>query len=126
MITEQTKPDNVKLDERRAVRIQLLVIVIWFGGILNLFSHESGPGGWSWDVVRWFIAVAAMFVLGCFAFASVTEFDFVKSFDRGQRRLFVFVLFIGGIAAISVGFPTAPFLMFLLTGFALDWWGTAK
>ena len=56
----------------------------------------------------------------------VTEFDLVKSFDCGQRRISIFVLFVGGIAVISVGFETASFLMFLLAGLALGWWGTAK
>ena len=52
----------------RAARIQSLVIGIWIGGMFNLFSRETGPGGRSWDVIRWLAAVAA--ILGCFAFAS--------------------------------------------------------
>ena len=94
----------------------MLVIVIWIGGVGGLI----GVGDNGWGTIA---AIASMFILGCYALASVTE----DRWCQNEIRWWVIgFLFAGGTAAISVHVGGAALLMFLLAGFALNWWGTAK
>jgi hypothetical protein len=115
------------LGEQRQQRLELLVIVIWFGGILNLlFPNDIGPGGgWSSAALQLYAAIAGMFLSGVFAFASVTEHRFAQGIAEIMKAS-ILILVVGGIAAISVGNGSAAFLMLILTGFSLNWWGTAR
>ena len=114
-------------DKERKERLKLLVIVICLGGILSLvWSNDIAPNsGWSHAVLRVFVAIAGMFLSGAYAFASVTEHRFAQR-ARETLSTSIFILIVGGIAAISVGNGSAAFLMLILTGFSLNWWGTAR
>ena len=128
MLADETHEPNLIVPiQSHEDRIQLLVIVIWFGGLLDLiFSNGLRPAeAWSWAGFRILAALICMFLLGTFAFASITEHGFAKTI-RKISKVSIFLLVAGVIAAISVGCGSAAFLMFILTGFALNWWGLAR
>jgi hypothetical protein len=108
-------------------RIELLVITIWFGGIIGLLSWNDMEPGEAWSAVglRLFVAIAGMFLSGVLAFSSVTEYSFAQRISEIAKASIV-ILVVGGLAAISVGNVCAAFLMLILTGFSLNWWGTAR
>src|SRR5260221_5149873 len=117
-------PGQPQSDRDKGERIHLLVLLIWFGGLIGLLMSHSGPlESWSWGALKLFIALACMFVLGCLAFASVTERGFV---DRSLTHQCIALLGVGALTAISVESGNAAFLMLILCGFALNWWGTAR
>jgi membrane-associated phospholipid phosphatase len=73
---------------------------------------------------RAFLALAAMFYLACLAFLSVTE-GLGRDVGRCRKQAITSVVF-GIPAALSMRDGHAAFLMFLLLGFSLDFWGLAK
>ena len=102
----------------------LLVIVIWVAGTLGLLASDHGARLWSWEGARFLVALVAMLYLACLAFLSVTE---RLGRDKGRSRKQALVSTVFGIpAALSMGDGYAAFLMFLLLGFPLDFWGVAK
>jgi cation transport ATPase len=118
-------PGEPQSDRDKDERIHLLVLLIWFGGLIGLLmSHHLDPyETWPWAALKLFIALTCMFVLGCLAFASVTERGFV---DRSLTHQCIVLLGVGALAAISVESGSAAFLMLILCGFALNWWGTGR
>jgi hypothetical protein len=62
--------------------------------------------------------------LACLAFLAVTE-GLGRDMGRCRKQAHVSVAF-GIPAALSMGDGYAVFLMFLLLGFSLDFWGIAK
>ena len=122
---ETHEPDPTVPIKSHGDRIQLLVIVIWFGGLLDLITSNGLGPEQGWVGFRIFAALASMFLLGAFAFASITEYGFAKTI-REISRVSIFLLVVGVIAALSIGCGSAAFLMLILTGFALNWWGLAR
>jgi hypothetical protein len=118
-------PGEPQSDRDKSERIHLLVLLIWFGGLISLLMshHLERYETLSWGALKLIIALVCMFVLGCLAFASVTERGFV---DRSLTHQCIVLLGLGALAAISVESGSAAFLMRVLCGFALNWWGTAR
>src|SRR5260370_29471481 len=103
-------PGEPESDRDKGERIHLLVLLIWFGGLIGLLmSHHLEPyETWSWGALKLFIALTCMFVLGCLAFASVTELDFV---DRSLTLQCIVLMGVCALSAIYVESSSEALLM---------------
>src|SRR5262245_8218231 len=100
---------------------EAIIILICFGGIVDLLASDFPP--WSWAGLWLLVALTCIVYLGCAALLSVSEPNPRLKTDRAQRNALLFLLLAGSAATISIGTYGAAFLMLLLAGFALNWWG---
>lgn len=106
-----------------------LVIAIWAAGTLGLLISAQGtnfviaaPKTWTWEAASTLVALFVMFYLGCLAFLSLTE----PGRDSGRRAQAIVSMVVGLVAALLIKDGWAAFLMFLLLGFPMDFWGVTR
>jgi hypothetical protein len=102
-------------------RITLLISLLWGAGLLTTLANGAArdPGS-TWVDARHLATVVAIFVMGAAAFDALSE--------RTRRRKVVamIALVVGVAASLSRGDVFAAFIVFILCGFVLDWWGVVR
>jgi hypothetical protein len=102
-------------------RITLLVSLLWGAGLLTTLANGAArdPGS-SWVDARYLATLVAIFVMGAAAFNALSERI------RHHKVVAMTALVVGIAASLSRGDVFAAFIVFVLCGFVLEWWGVVR
>ena len=102
-------------------RITLLISLLWGAGLLTTLANGAArnPGS-SWVDVRYVATLVAIFVMGAAAF------DALSKRTRRHKVVATTALIVGVAASLSRGDVFAAFIVFILCGFVIDWWGVVR
>jgi hypothetical protein len=105
----------------RQWRITLLISVLWSAGLITTLAHGAARNAyWSSVSVTYLVSIIAIFFMGAAAVKSASQ----GSCINGQLCMILLLLGIG--ASLLTGEVFAAFIIFILCGFVLDWWGIIK
>ena len=114
---------NDRLDKRgvKNGRITLLISLLWGAGLLTTLANGTtrDPGS-SWVDARYLATLVAIFGMGAAAFNALSKPT------RRNKVVAMTALVVGVAASLSRGDMFAAFIVFILCGFVLDWWGVMR